>query len=218
MFPKDIRNISRCPQGQLPISPSLRSPAGEPASDSSFQLITNVVCLSLNSLSPQHFRLLGNISVRGGSSGRRYGQFLFHDARGGGKVHRREQAWKTSAHPPRAHQHQGPVTKAFPLFQCFGTCSVAPTCLTLRNPMDCIAHQASLSTDFSRQEYWSGLPFLIQGIFPTQGSNLGLFRLLLWKVSFFVVVVVFWKVSCFFVFFPTTAPPGKPTKRETALG
>jgi len=24
---------------------------------------------------------------------------------------------------------------------------------------------------FSRQGYWSGLPFLIQGIFPTPGSN-----------------------------------------------
>ena len=28
--------------------------------------------------------------------------------------------------------------------------------------------------EFSRQEYWSGLPFLIQGIFPTQGLNPGL--------------------------------------------
>ena len=27
---------------------------------------------------------------------------------------------------------------------------------------------------FSKQEYWSGLPFLLQGIFPTQESNLGL--------------------------------------------
>ena len=27
---------------------------------------------------------------------------------------------------------------------------------------------------FSRQEYWSGLHGLLQGIFPTQGSNLGL--------------------------------------------
>ena len=27
---------------------------------------------------------------------------------------------------------------------------------------------------FSRQEYWSGLPFLLQGIFLTQGLNLGL--------------------------------------------
>ena len=33
-----------------------------------------------------------------------------------------------------------------------------------------VAHQASLSMGFCRQECWSGLPFL-QGIFPTQGSN-----------------------------------------------
>ena len=36
------------------------------------------------------------------------------------------------------------------------------------------ARQASLSKKFSRQEYWSGLPFLSSGIFPTQGSNPGL--------------------------------------------
>ena len=30
------------------------------------------------------------------------------------------------------------------------------------------ARQAALSTGFSRQEYWSGLPCLLQGIFPTQ--------------------------------------------------
>ena len=32
----------------------------------------------------------------------------------------------------------------------------------------------------SRKEYWSGLPFLLQGIFPTQGSNP---RLLRWQVD-----------------------------------
>ena len=33
---------------------------------------------------------------------------------------------------------------------------------------------------FSRQEYRSGLPCLLQGIFPTQGSNLHLLRPLHW--------------------------------------
>ena len=37
-----------------------------------------------------------------------------------------------------------------------------------------VAYQAPLSMGFSRQEYWSGLPFLLQGIFPTQGLNLHL--------------------------------------------
>ena len=36
------------------------------------------------------------------------------------------------------------------------------------------AYQALLSIDFSRKEYWSGLPFLSPGIFPTQGWNPGL--------------------------------------------
>ena len=47
-----------------------------------------------------------------------------------------------------------------------------------------VAHQAPLSMGYSRQEYWSGKKkkntgvgchVLLQGIFPTQGSNLGLF-------------------------------------------
>ena len=36
-----------------------------------------------------------------------------------------------------------------------------------------IACYAPLSRGFSRQEYWSGLHTLLQGIFPTQGSNPG---------------------------------------------
>ena len=40
---------------------------------------------------------------------------------------------------------------------------------TLCDPMDCIACQAPLSLGFSRQEYWSGLPCLLQGNLPNQG-------------------------------------------------
>ena len=34
-----------------------------------------------------------------------------------------------------------------------------------------VARQAPRSMGFSRQEYWSGCPSLLHGIFPTQGSN-----------------------------------------------
>ena len=37
-----------------------------------------------------------------------------------------------------------------------------------------VTQQAPLSMGFFRQEHWSGLPCLLQGIFPTQGLNLGL--------------------------------------------
>ena len=37
-----------------------------------------------------------------------------------------------------------------------------------------LACQVPLSVGFSRQVYWSGLPFLLQGIFMTQGLNLGI--------------------------------------------
>ena len=51
---------------------------------------------------------------------------------------------------------------------------VAQQCPTLCDPMDCIAYQAPRSMEFSRQESWSGCHLLLQGIFPTQGSNPGL--------------------------------------------
>ena len=42
------------------------------------------------------------------------------------------------------------------------------------------ACQAPLPIRLSQQEYWRGLPFLLQGIFPTQGSNLCLLN---WQVD-----------------------------------
>ena len=48
-------------------------------------------------------------------------------------------------------------------------CVHAKLCPTLCDPIAC---QAPLSTDFSRQEYWSGLPFPALGISLTRGSNL----------------------------------------------
>ena len=62
--------------------------------------------------------------------------------------------------------------------------------------------------EFSRQKYWSH--FLLQGIFPTQGLNLVLLRLLHWQKHSLLL-----------------APPGKPKwaqynhkglyKRETGV-
>ena len=43
-----------------------------------------------------------------------------------------------------------------------------------------VAHQAPLSMGFSRQEYWSGLPYSPPGIYPTQGLNL---HLLHWQAD-----------------------------------
>ena len=51
--------------------------------------------------------------------------------------------------------------------------AVAQSRLTLCDPMDCI-YQAPPFTGFSRQEYWSGLPFPSPGIFLTQGLIPGL--------------------------------------------
>ena len=43
---------------------------------------------------------------------------------------------------------------------------------TLCDPMDYVAHQVLLSMEFSRQEYWSGLPFPSPGDLPNLGIEL----------------------------------------------
>ena len=48
---------------------------------------------------------------------------------------------------------------------CVCVCVTQP-CPILCDPMGCVAHQAPLSTGFSKQEYWSGLPF------PSPGDHL----------------------------------------------
>ena len=54
-----------------------------------------------------------------------------------------------------------------------GSGLVAKSCLALVTPW-VVAHQAPLSMRFSRQEYWSGLPFPSPGDLPNPGPNLGL--------------------------------------------
>ena len=49
---------------------------------------------------------------------------------------------------------------------------VAKLCLTLATPWT-VACQAPLSMGFSRQEYWSGLPFLSPGDLPDPGIEPG---------------------------------------------
>ena len=51
-------------------------------------------------------------------------------------------------------------------------CSVTQSCLTLCDPLDYIAHQVPLSMEFSRQEYWSGLPCPSPGDLPDPGIEL----------------------------------------------
>ena len=49
---------------------------------------------------------------------------------------------------------------------------VVQLCLTLCESTD-FAHQSSLSMEFSRQEYWSGLPFPSLGDLPNPGIEPG---------------------------------------------
>ena len=67
----------------------------------------------------------------------------------------------------------------------------AQLCLTLCDPMDC---SLPLSVGFSRQEYWSTLPFPIAGYLPDPGT----------EPTFPMSPVL---AGEYF----TTVPPGKPT-------
>ena len=45
------------------------------------------------------------------------------------------------------------------------------SCLTLCDPINCGPPVAPLSMEFSRQEYWSGLPFPPAGDLPISGNE-----------------------------------------------
>ena len=51
--------------------------------------------------------------------------------------------------------------------------SVTHWCPTLCDPTDCVARQAPLSMELSRQEYWSGLPFPSPGDLSNPGIEPG---------------------------------------------
>ena len=51
----------------------------------------------------------------------------------------------------------------------FAICIYAQVCPTPRDSTDYIAHQAPLATEFSRQEYWNGLPSPFPGDLPDPG-------------------------------------------------
>ena len=70
--------------------------------------------------------------------------------------------------------------------------SVAQSCLTLYDPMGGV-HQAPLFMEFSRQEYWSGLPLPTPGDLPDSGMEL----------SSLAAPALVGR-------FVTTAPPGEP--------
>ena len=58
------------------------------------------------------------------------------------------------------------------------------SCQTLCDPMDCCLPGSSVCGDSPDENTEVGCHFLLQGIFPTQGSNPHLLRLLNWRAGF----------------------------------
>ena len=57
------------------------------------------------------------------------------------------------------------------------------SCLTLGKPMDCSPLGSSVHGDSPGKNIWEGCHALLQGIFPTQGLNSHLLRLLHWQAG-----------------------------------
>ena len=66
------------------------------------------------------------------------------------------------------------------------------SCPTLCGPMDC-SHQAPVSMGSPGKNTGVGCHALLQGIFPTRGSNLLLLRLLHWQAERFCTTSATWK-------------------------
>ena len=69
------------------------------------------------------------------------------------------------------------------LFLCVCVRAYALSCVQLFATLWTIVLQVPLSMDFSRQEYWCGLPFPTPGIFLNHEWNLWLFCLLHWQAG-----------------------------------
>ena len=57
-----------------------------------------------------------------------------------------------------------------PIYEDDGGSIATKSCQTLATPRN-VAYQDPLSVGFSRQEYWSGLPFPSPGDFPNPGTE-----------------------------------------------
>ena len=79
------------------------------------------------------------------------------------------------------HQQVGFLSLAPPV-----PCLVAQSCLTLCDPMDCSPPGSSVDGDSPGKNTGVGCHALLQGIFPTQGSNWGLMhcRRILYQLSY----------------------------------
>ena len=97
---------------------------------------------------------------------------------------------------------------------CVCVCSINKSCLTLWDPMDPIAWQVPLSMGISRQECWSGFPFLSPGDLPNPGK--GPF-FLVWPESAYSKPVSHLGTPCNTAFCQILTTTGNPTADEHCL-
>ena len=102
------------------------------------------------------------------------------------------ESWSEGHREPSTPLYSASSEDSHRLRACVGTHSSPALC----DPMDC-SHQAPLSMVFSRQEYWSGLPFPTPGDLPDPGLD---------------QTCISWVPALAGKFF-TFLPPGKPSCR-----
>ena len=85
------------------------------------------------------------------------------------------EAWRTTVHGiPKSQIHLRDFTLSLWTIPCAVLCLVTQSCLTLCDPMDCSPPHSSVHGDSPGKNTGVGCHTLLQGIFPTQGSNPGL--------------------------------------------
>ena len=78
---------------------------------------------------------------------------------------------KTKLYPPNVWKHYKLLSREKPSKEC---CAVRQSCPTLCDPLDCSPPGSSVRGDSPGRNNEVGGHVFLQGIFPTQGSNLGL--------------------------------------------
>ena len=85
-----------------------------------------------------------------------------------------ESVYQTHGSPPRPQGLNPHLPQLCTYYWCAVLFLVAQSCPTLCNPMDCSLPGFSVHRDSPGKIIGVGCHALLQGIFPTQGSNLGL--------------------------------------------
>ena len=119
--------------------------------------------------SNQFWIWIGNIQFDNGYTHREKSLLLYITA-----PHKLSQISRSYCHLEQAAGDETTLSSYCPHSLCYVLCLVTQSCPTLCNPMDCSQPGFSVHGDSPGKNTAVGCHALLQGIFPTQGSNPGI--------------------------------------------